>query len=64
MLKRILYWLEVLVVSLLLLVALVLFFESRDPTSVEGSGVALLGASRLLASSHARRPRRGGPRRT
>ena len=40
---RILYWLAVLVVSLALLVALVLFIESRDPTSVEGSAGLLLG---------------------
>ena len=40
---RILYWLAVLVVSLALLVALVLFFESRDPTSVDGGGAVLLG---------------------
>ncbi len=32
---RILYWLAVLLVSLALLVALVLFFESRDESSLE-----------------------------
>jgi hypothetical protein len=37
--SRILYWLAVLVISLGVLVALVLFLESRDPTSVEGSGL-------------------------
>ena len=39
MLMRILYWLAVLVVSLALLVALVLFLESRDESSVEGGSV-------------------------
>lgn len=33
---KLLYWLAVLVVSLALLVGLVLFFESRDQSSLEG----------------------------
>jgi hypothetical protein len=41
-LLRILYWLAVLVLSVALLVGLVLFFESRDPTSVRGSAAATL----------------------
>jgi hypothetical protein len=43
-LKRILYWLAVLVVSLALLVALVLFFESRDASEIEkgGAGIELV----------------------
>jgi hypothetical protein len=36
-LVKILYWLAVLVVSFVLLVLLVLFFESRDESQVEGS---------------------------
>jgi hypothetical protein len=34
---KILYWLAVLAISLALLVALMLFFESRDDSSVEGA---------------------------
>ena len=36
-LKKILYWLAVLVVSLVLVVALILFLESRDQSEIEGS---------------------------
>jgi hypothetical protein len=35
LLGKILYWLAVLVISIALLVALVLFFESRDESQVE-----------------------------
>jgi len=35
MVLKILYWLAVMVVSLALLVALVLFFESRDDSSLD-----------------------------
>ncbi len=52
------YWLAVFLVSLALLVALVLFLESRDPTSVEGSGAV------LLSGRYLRRPTRAGSRRT
>jgi hypothetical protein len=34
---KILYWLVVLAISIALLVALVLFFESRDQSQVEGA---------------------------
>lgn len=37
MLVRIVYWLAVLVVSLALVIALILFFESRDQSSVGGA---------------------------
>lgn len=37
---KILYWLAVLVISIALLVALVLFFESRDQSQVEGVSTA------------------------
>ena len=37
MVLRVLYWLAVLIVSLALVIALVLFFESRDQSSVEGA---------------------------
>jgi hypothetical protein len=37
LLLRFLYWLVVLAISLALVVALILFFESRDESSVEGS---------------------------
>jgi hypothetical protein len=36
---KILYWLAVLVISVALLVALMLFFESRDDSSVDGSAL-------------------------
>jgi hypothetical protein len=36
---KIVYWLAVLAISLVLLVALMLFFESRDSSSVKGSEV-------------------------
>ncbi len=39
-LLRLLYWLAVLAISLVLLVSLVLFFESRDESSLEGRGGA------------------------
>ena len=41
-LGRILYWLAVLVISVILLIALVMFFESRDDSALEDSRVALL----------------------
>jgi hypothetical protein len=57
-LLKILYWAAVLAISLALVVALVLFFESRDPTSVDGSAAILLGL-RLR-----QRPMTGAVRRT
>jgi hypothetical protein len=36
-LRSILYWLAVLAISLALVVGLILFFESRDQSSVEGA---------------------------
>jgi hypothetical protein len=38
---KIIYWLAVLAISLALLVVLMLFFESRDESSVEGSAIQL-----------------------
>ena len=40
---KILYWLLVLAISVGLLVALVLFFESRDQSQVEGASEAPFG---------------------
>jgi cytochrome b subunit of formate dehydrogenase len=40
MLLKILYWLAVLAISLALVVGLILFFESRDQSSVEGESRA------------------------
>jgi hypothetical protein len=37
MLLKILYWVAVVAISLVLVVALILFFESRDQSSVEGA---------------------------
>lgn len=47
MVLKILYWLAVLAISLALLVALVLFFESRDDSSLE-AGDREFGALALL----------------
>ena len=38
---RILYWLAVLVISVALLIALVMFFESRDDSRLEDSRLSL-----------------------
>jgi hypothetical protein len=43
-LLKILYWLAVLVISLALLVALILFFESRDESSVDEGAVPVFRA--------------------
>jgi hypothetical protein len=36
MLLKLLYWLAVLAISLALVIGLILFFESRDQSSIEG----------------------------
>jgi uncharacterized protein YggT (Ycf19 family) len=36
---KVLYWLAVLAISLALLVVLMMWFESRDSSEVEGSGL-------------------------
>ncbi|MEX2252644.1 MAG: hypothetical protein WD649_00685 [Thermoleophilaceae bacterium] len=46
-LGKVLYWVAVLAVSLVLLVVLVLFFESRDDSQLDGSS---LPAPRALAA--------------
>jgi hypothetical protein len=38
MVLKILYWLVVLAISLALVIGLILFFESRDQSSIEGVG--------------------------
>ena len=38
MLLKILYWLAVFAVSLALVIGLILFLESRDQSSIEGTG--------------------------
>ena len=38
-LLKVLYWLAVLAVSLALVVGLILWFESRDESEIEGSGL-------------------------
>jgi hypothetical protein len=42
MLLKILYWLAVVAISLALVVGLVLFFESRDQSSVESGALLLI----------------------
>jgi hypothetical protein len=37
MVLKVLYWLAVLAVSLALVIGLILFFESRDQSSIEGA---------------------------
>lgn len=39
MLGKVVYWVAVVLVSVALVVALVLFLESRDDSSLEGAGV-------------------------
>jgi hypothetical protein len=48
-LLKVLYWAAVLAISLALLVGLVLYFESRDQSSLEDSGVRPQVASVSLA---------------
>ena len=38
MLGKVVYWLAVLAISLALVIALVLWFESQDESRIEGSG--------------------------
>ncbi len=40
-LLKVLYWLAVLAVSLALVVGLILWFESRDESDIEGAGPVL-----------------------
>jgi hypothetical protein len=44
MVLRILYWLAVVAISLALVVGLILFFESRDQSSIEGAARPLTTA--------------------
>ena len=44
MILRVLYWLAVLAISLALVVALILFFESRDQSQLERGAVPALRA--------------------
>jgi hypothetical protein len=41
-LLKVLYWLAVLAVSLALVIGLILWFESRDSSDIEGSGLPLI----------------------
>jgi cytochrome b subunit of formate dehydrogenase len=38
-LLKVLYWLAVLAISLALVIGLILWFESRDESEIEGSGL-------------------------
>jgi cytochrome b subunit of formate dehydrogenase len=38
-LLKVLYWLAVLAISLALVIGLILWFESRDASEIEGSGL-------------------------
>jgi cytochrome b subunit of formate dehydrogenase len=39
MLLKLIYWLAVVAISLVLVIGLILFFESRDQSSVEGAAL-------------------------
>ncbi len=41
MVLKVLYWLAVIAISLAFVIGLILFFESRDQSSLEGAGVGL-----------------------
>jgi hypothetical protein len=41
MVLKVLYWLAVIAISLAFVIGLILFFESRDESSLEGAGVGL-----------------------
>jgi hypothetical protein len=45
-LGRLVYWVAVLAISLALVVALVLWFESRDDSALDGASAALAALSR------------------
>jgi cytochrome b subunit of formate dehydrogenase len=44
-LLKVLYWLAVLAVSLLLVVGLILWFESRDDSEINGSGLPAISSA-------------------
>jgi hypothetical protein len=46
MLLKVLYWIAVVAISLALVIGLILFFESRDESSLEGGRGATLVTSR------------------
>ncbi len=46
MLLKILYWLAVVAISLVFVVGLILFFESRDESSLDGAGLRLSAPAR------------------
>ncbi len=41
MFLKILYWLAVVVISLVFVIGLILFFESRDESSLDGAGLRI-----------------------
>jgi hypothetical protein len=43
-LRKTLYWLAVLAISVALVIGLILFFESRDQSSLEGASAPAAGA--------------------
>ena len=45
MILKILYWVAVIAISLALVVGLIMFFESRDPSSVKENGALLVRIS-------------------
>ena len=53
MLRRILYWLAVVVVSFAIVIAILLLLESRDDSAVEG-GMAPVQSQYVLAASGGR----------
>jgi hypothetical protein len=57
-LLKVVYWLAVLAISVALVIGLILWFESRDESEIEGSGAvarpSVLPDSRRLAPNEAR----------
>ena len=48
MLAKVLYWVAVVLVSLALVIALILFLESRDDSSLEGARLLRVAAGAAL----------------
>jgi cytochrome b subunit of formate dehydrogenase len=44
-LLKVLYWLAVLAISLALVIGLILWFESRDASEIEGSGLPAISSA-------------------
>ncbi len=43
MVLKVLYWLAVIAISVAFVIGLILFFESRDQSSLDGAGLKVMG---------------------